>query len=111
LWFADPTSYHDLFFLQNLLHTTRIDPDMLLRRALPAAHFDRNATTPVTDLVHQYQAISAPPRSAQQQCHPAPGDKNICLIGPLIVSEKQTSQNGIGVVRNSCVSSAPTCTW
>jgi hypothetical protein len=25
---------------------------MLLRRALPAAHFDRNATTPVTDLVH-----------------------------------------------------------
>ena len=54
---------------------SRIDPDMLLRRALPAAHFDRNATTPVTDLVHQYQAISAPPRSAQQQCHPAPGDK------------------------------------
>jgi hypothetical protein len=31
---------------------SRIDPDMLLRRALPAAHFDRNATTPVTDLVH-----------------------------------------------------------
>jgi hypothetical protein len=33
-------------------------PDMLLlraspaRTALPAAHFDRNATTPVTDLVH-----------------------------------------------------------
>jgi hypothetical protein len=26
---------------------------MLLRRALPAAHFDRNATTPVTDLVHE----------------------------------------------------------
>jgi hypothetical protein len=25
---------------------------MLPRRALPAAHFDRNATTPVTDLVH-----------------------------------------------------------
>jgi hypothetical protein len=25
---------------------------LLLRRALPAAHFDRNATTPVTDLVH-----------------------------------------------------------
>jgi hypothetical protein len=23
LWFADPTSYHDLFFLQNLQHTTR----------------------------------------------------------------------------------------
>ena len=31
---------------------SRIDSDMLLRRALPAAHFDRNATTPVTDLVH-----------------------------------------------------------
>ena len=37
---------------------SRIDPDMLLptassaRTALPAAHFDRNATTPVTDLVH-----------------------------------------------------------
>jgi hypothetical protein len=37
---------------------SRIDPDMLLHRAspartaLPAAHFDRNATTPVTDLVH-----------------------------------------------------------
>ena len=31
---------------------SRIDPDMLLRRALPAANFDRNATTPVTDLVH-----------------------------------------------------------
>jgi hypothetical protein len=30
----------------------RIDLDMLLRRALSAAHFDRNATTPVTDLVH-----------------------------------------------------------
>jgi hypothetical protein len=25
---------------------------MLLRRALPAAHFDRNAAIPVTDLVH-----------------------------------------------------------
>jgi hypothetical protein len=24
LWFADPTSYHDLFFLQNLLHTTKL---------------------------------------------------------------------------------------
>jgi hypothetical protein len=38
--------------------SSRIDPDMLLQRAspartaLPAAHFDRNATTPVTDLVH-----------------------------------------------------------
>ena len=37
---------------------SRIDPDMLLptaspaRTALPAAHFDRNGTTPVTDLVH-----------------------------------------------------------
>jgi hypothetical protein len=43
---------------------SRIDSDMLLAppaslrealragRALPAAHFDRNATTPVTDLVH-----------------------------------------------------------
>jgi hypothetical protein len=31
---------------------SRIDLDMLLRRALPTAHFDRNATTPVTDLVH-----------------------------------------------------------
>jgi hypothetical protein len=31
---------------------SRIDSDMLLRRALPTAHFDRNATTPVTDLVH-----------------------------------------------------------
>jgi hypothetical protein len=27
-------------------------PILMLRRALPAAHFDRNATTPVTDLVH-----------------------------------------------------------
>jgi hypothetical protein len=33
--------------------------------------------------------------------------KNICRIGPLTVSEKQTSQNGIGVVLNSWVSSAP----
>jgi hypothetical protein len=31
---------------------SRIDLDMLLRRALPAAHFNRNAATPVTDLVH-----------------------------------------------------------
>jgi len=30
--------------------------------------------------------------------------KNICRIGPLIASEKQISQNGTGVVRNSCVS-------
>jgi uncharacterized protein len=28
---------------------------MLPRRALPAAHFDRNATIPVTDLVHWFQ--------------------------------------------------------
>ena len=27
--------------------------------------------------------------------------KNICLIGPLTVSEKEISQNGTGVVRNS----------
>src|ERR1700675_2788789 len=33
--------------------------------------------------------------------------KNICRIGPLTVSEKKTNQNGTGVVRNSCVSSAP----
>ena len=31
---------------------SRIDPDMLLRRALPAAQINSNATTPVTDLVH-----------------------------------------------------------
>ena len=37
----------------------RIDSDMLpptaspARTALPAAHFDRNAAIPVTDLVHQ----------------------------------------------------------
>jgi hypothetical protein len=37
---------------------SRIDPDVLLHRASPAraalseAHFDRNDTTPVTDLVH-----------------------------------------------------------
>src|SRR6516165_1584475 len=31
---------------------SRIHSDMLLRRALPAAHFDRNAAKPVTDLVH-----------------------------------------------------------
>jgi hypothetical protein len=31
---------------------SRIDSDMLLRRALPAAHFDRNAAIPFTDLVH-----------------------------------------------------------
>jgi hypothetical protein len=30
----------------------RIDSDMRPPRALPAAHFDRNATAPVTDLVH-----------------------------------------------------------
>ena len=35
--------------------------------------------------------------------------KNICRIGPLVVSEKETSQNGTGCVRNSCVSSAPIC--
>src|SRR5260370_28467995 len=33
--------------------------------------------------------------------------KNICRIGPLVVSEKETNQNGTGCVRNSCVSSAP----
>jgi hypothetical protein len=33
--------------------------------------------------------------------------KNICLIAPLTVSEKQISQNGAGVVRNSWRSSAP----
>ena len=35
------------------------------RTALPAAHFDRNATTPVTDLVHQIRDIlnSATPDS------------------------------------------------
>jgi hypothetical protein len=38
--------------------SSRIDLDMLLHRAslartaLPTARFDRNATTPVTDLVH-----------------------------------------------------------
>jgi hypothetical protein len=32
------------------------------------------------------------------------------LCYPLIVSEKQISQNGTGIVRNSCVSSAPTYT-
>ena len=37
--------------------------------------------------------------------------KNICRIGPLMVSEKQTSQNGTGCDLNSCVSKAPTCTW
>jgi hypothetical protein len=31
--------------------------------------------------------------------------------GPVTVSEKQTSQNGAGIVRNSCVSRAPTWTW
>jgi hypothetical protein len=36
--------------------------------------------------------------------------KYISRIGPLTVSEKQTSQKGIGAVRNSCVSNAPTCT-
>ena len=36
--------------------------------------------------------------------------KYISRIGPLIVSEKETSQNGTGIVRNSCVSSAQTCT-
>jgi hypothetical protein len=30
-----------------------------------------------------------------------------CRSAPLIVSEKQISQNGKGIVRNSCVSSAP----
>ena len=37
--------------------------------------------------------------------------KYIWRIGPLIVSEKLMSQNGEGVVRNSRVSSPPTCTW
>jgi hypothetical protein len=32
--------------------------------------------------------------------------KNILLIGPLTGSEKQTNQNGNGVVRNSLVSGA-----
>jgi hypothetical protein len=36
---------------------------MLLRRALPTAHFDRNATTPVTDLVHQPGCVSDLPQS------------------------------------------------
>jgi len=31
---------------------SRINSDRLLRRALPAARFDRNAAIPVTDLVH-----------------------------------------------------------
>ena len=31
----------------------------------------------------------------------------LCRSGPLIVSEKQISQNGAGIVRKSCVSSAP----
>jgi hypothetical protein len=30
----------------------RLGPASPARTALPAAHFDRNATTPVTDLVH-----------------------------------------------------------
>src|SRR5260221_719941 len=34
---------------------------MLLRRALPAAHFDRNATTPVTDLVHLQSVVPPVP--------------------------------------------------
>ena len=37
--------------------------------------------------------------------------KNIWRSGPFTVSDKQTSQNGIGDVRNSCVSRAPTWTW
>jgi hypothetical protein len=32
--------------------------------------------------------------------------KNSLWIAPLIESEKQTSQNGTGVIRNSCVSGA-----
>ena len=31
---------------------SHVSIQMLLRRALPAAHFDRNAAKPVTDLVH-----------------------------------------------------------
>jgi hypothetical protein len=34
---------------------------MLLRRALPPAHFDRNATTPVTDPVHSHEASISEP--------------------------------------------------
>jgi hypothetical protein len=37
--------------------------------------------------------------------------KYIWCIGPLTVSEKATSQNGTGCVRNSWVSSAPIWTW
>ena len=37
---------------RNEKNESRIHSDMLLRRALPAAHFDRNAAKPVTDLVH-----------------------------------------------------------
>ena len=33
---------------------SRIDSDMLPRRALPTAHFDGNAAIPVTDLVHWF---------------------------------------------------------
>jgi hypothetical protein len=36
-----------------LLLSHVIDLDMFLRRALPAAHFDRNAAIPVSDLVHE----------------------------------------------------------
>jgi hypothetical protein len=38
---------------------------MLLRRALPAAHFDRNAAIPVTDLVHWYRYFNR----SLQLCH------------------------------------------
>jgi hypothetical protein len=66
---------------------SRIDSDMLLRRALPAAHFDRNATTPVTNLVHQCRATAA--NSAQFRA-------SILEVSSKI-SEKRASARGIFV--------------
>jgi len=61
---------------------------MLLRRALPAAHFYRNATTPVTDLVHWQTpgalargALSSPPARPILATRLDEGERNVSIMG------------------------------
>jgi hypothetical protein len=77
----------------------------------------RTGSTKIIDSVHRHQAkwrriapltTAVPPPSTTVPSG-SKTTKYISRIGPLIVSEKQINQNGTGVVRNSCVSSATTC--
>jgi hypothetical protein len=51
-WYSGPEGCDENGPAPGVAPRSRIDSDMLPRRALPASHFDRNAAIPATDLVH-----------------------------------------------------------